>query len=212
MFVRRYFFIEWIKIWHLKHLLLRLSDFIEAEDIHWLYFIFETFDTLLQVINWNLFVFDDTPNDNLVYSVGNWFLLVFSFPNETVLWNSDDLLGELVKVSFSFVWLYFEEDKWLGDGTLFLGGSFFGSFLWGFKSSFFFLNLRIKNCFLLNIKLTAVGSSSPKRSISSSSAGFFSYCFCASCFPGLPPFPAACAPPHWALTASVNLLTRTNQA
>lgn len=76
-----------------------------------MHFIFEGFDGFLEIVSGDLGIFDDTTDDELVDSVGDGFLLVFSLPEETVLFDGQDLLGEFVEIGFSFVGLDFEEDE-----------------------------------------------------------------------------------------------------
>lgn len=76
-----------------------------------MHFIFEGFDGFLEIVSGDLGIFDDTTDDELVDSVGDGFLLVFSLPEETVLFDGQNLLGEFVEIGFSFVGLDFEEDE-----------------------------------------------------------------------------------------------------
>lgn len=91
------------------------SDLVEGGDINWLDEVLEGLNLLLKVISWNLFVFDDTTNDELLNTVGNGSLLVLSLPEETILLDGNDLLGEVIKVGLSLVGLDLEEDEWLGN-------------------------------------------------------------------------------------------------
>lgn len=117
------------------------SNLVEWSNIDWLDFLVEFHDLVNEIINTDLVVLNDATNDKLFNTVGNWFLLVVLFPDETVNLDGLDLLEEFVEVGLSFVWLDFEEHDWLGnDGWLGLGLlSFFGFLLLLFKNSEFFL-------------------------------------------------------------------------
>ena len=84
------------------------SDLVEGKDIDWLDFILEFLDFLLEVINGDFVIFNDTTNDEFVNSVGNWFLFAVLFPDESVQIDEENFLEESVKVGLSFVWLNFE--------------------------------------------------------------------------------------------------------
>jgi hypothetical protein len=100
-------------------------------------FFFEGLDGFLEIVNGDLVVFNNTTNDEFVYSVSNWFLLVVLFPNETVKVDTNNFNEEGVEVSFSFVWLNFEEKERFSNDSSFLWGSIL--LLCFFKSLFSFL-------------------------------------------------------------------------
>jgi hypothetical protein len=91
--------------------LLGISDLVEDGNIAGLDFFFEGLDGFLEVVNGDLFIFNDTANNKLVNSVGNGFLLVILFPDEAVHLNSENLLEKSVEIGFSFVWLDVEKDE-----------------------------------------------------------------------------------------------------
>lgn len=91
-----------------------------------------------EVVNGDLFIFNDTTDNELADSVGNWFLSVFFFPGETFHFDGGDLLEEGVKIGFFFPWLHVEENDGLGNWAGLLL-AFSSLLLLSFKSSLSFL-------------------------------------------------------------------------
>ncbi len=87
------------------------SDLVEDGDVDGLNFIFELHHLVDEVVSGDLIVFNDATDDELVDTVGNWFLLVVLLPGEAVHLDGDDLLEQLVQVGLGFVWLHVEEHE-----------------------------------------------------------------------------------------------------
>ncbi len=122
------------------------SDLVEGEDVDGLDFLLEALNLLLEIVGADLEVLDDTTDHDLLNTEGDGDLLVLGLPEEAVLLDGEDLLGELVEVGLGLVGLHLEEDEGLSDdaglgGDLLLG--LLGSLLLGLKSSFRFLNNNI---------------------------------------------------------------------
>ena len=99
----------------------RSSNLVEGHDVDGLNLVLECLHLLLEVVSGDLLVLDDGTNDDLLNTVGDGKLLVLGLPEETVHFNADDLLSEIVKVGLSVVGLHFEDDEGLGDGLGLVG-------------------------------------------------------------------------------------------
>lgn len=129
------------------------SDLVEAGDIHRLDVVLEGLDLLLKVVGRHFLVFNNAPNDQLVHSVSDGFLLVLGFPDKAVLLNLQNLLSHGVQVSLLFPGFALKDNQGLGDGTLLLVG-FLGLLLLLLKLLLGFLcNKSALVHFLLNINL-----------------------------------------------------------
>ena len=84
------------------------SDLAEYGNIDWLYIFFDGFNSFLEIIGGDLSIFDDATNNELVDAVGNGFLLVFFFPDESVNLDGLDLKEEGVEVGLGFPRLHVE--------------------------------------------------------------------------------------------------------
>ena len=104
---------------------LKKSKFVEGLNIDGLDIILERGNSFLNEIGGDLFVFNDSANNDLVYTESNRFFLVFGFPGKTVHIDVKDLNGEGVQIGLITYWLDFPDDDRFGNrGCLFLcGGS-----------------------------------------------------------------------------------------
>lgn len=57
---------------NIHNLVIVCSDLVESGNIDWLDLIFEFLDFFLEVINWNFIIFNDTTDNEFVYTEGNW--------------------------------------------------------------------------------------------------------------------------------------------
>ena len=72
------------------------SEFVECDDVNRLDFIFKLFDLLLDEVCRNLIIFHGGSNLNLEDAVGDGLLLPLGLPEQTVHFNTEDLLCELL--------------------------------------------------------------------------------------------------------------------
>ena len=113
------------------------SEFVEADDVDRLNFVFKLLDPFLNKISRDLVIFDRGSDLDLEDSVGNGLLLPLSLPEETVHLNSENLLCESFEVGLLTPWLDFPDDERLGNGCglLLLGFCFFSLLLQGLGGS-----------------------------------------------------------------------------
>ena len=99
------------------------SELVERLDINGLDFILERCDSFFNEIGGDLFILDDSADDNLEYTVGNGLLLVFSFPCKTIHCDLENLSGKGVQIGLLTPWLDFPNDDRFGDWSCFFLGS-----------------------------------------------------------------------------------------
>jgi len=98
------------------------SELVEGLDVNGLDFILEGGDSFLNEIGGDLFIFDDSADNDLENTVGNGLLLVFGFPCKTIHSDGKNLSGESIQISLLTPWLDFPNNDGFGNwGCLFLG-------------------------------------------------------------------------------------------
>ena len=155
-------------------LLLIESEFVESDDVDRLHFVFKLLDLFLNKIRRDLIILDCGTDLDLEDSVGDGLLLPLSLPEETVHFNSEDLLCKCLEVGIFTPWLDLPDDKRLGNrcSLLLLSLCFLGLLLHGFGSSGVSLGVITKEVHFVFLGGCGCGSSGLSSTLALALASF----------------------------------------
>jgi len=96
-----------------------ISDFVKCNNINRLYIVFQSFNTLLDIISRYLFVLNCCSNNKFANAISYRLLLVLGLPQETLLVNLKDFFGHLIKICLRSPRFNIPNNKRFGDRSLF---------------------------------------------------------------------------------------------